>query len=61
MDSQVGRGFIYLTHHTSPNSKRQRIRELIISEDKIEDIVNEVKTTKEHVYKEKGKLRQEGL
>ena len=27
----------------------------------MEDIVDEVKTTKEYVYKEKGKLKQEGL
>jgi hypothetical protein len=50
-----------LTRHTSPNSKRQRIRDLILSEAKVEDIVDEVKTTKEYVYKEKGKLKQEGL
>ena len=50
-----------MTHHTSPNTKRQRIRDLILSEAKIEDIVDEVKTTKEYVYKERGKLKQEGL
>lgn len=50
-----------MTRHTSPNSKRQRIRDLILSEAKIEDIVDEVKTTKEYVYKERGKLKQEGL
>lgn len=50
-----------MTRHTSPNSKRQRIRDLILSEAKVEDIVDEVKTTKEYVYKERGKLKQEGL
>jgi hypothetical protein len=50
-----------LTRHTSPNTKRQRIRDLILSEAKIEDIVDKVKTTKEYVYKERGKLKQEGL
>lgn len=50
-----------MTRHTSPNTKRQRIRDLILSEAKIEDIVDEVKTTKEYVYKERGKLKQEGL
>jgi len=50
-----------LTRYTSPNSKRQRIRDLILSEAKVEDIVDEVKTTKEYVYKERGKLKQEGL
>jgi hypothetical protein len=50
-----------LTRHTSLNSKRQRIRDLILSEAKVEDIVDEVKTTKEYVYKERGKLKQEGL
>ena len=50
-----------MTRYTSPNSKRQRIRDLILSEAKVEDIVDEVKTTKEYVYKERGKLKQEGL
>jgi hypothetical protein len=50
-----------LTRYTSPISKRQRIRDLILSEARVEDIVDEVKTTKEYVYKERGKLKQEGL
>jgi hypothetical protein len=51
----------YLSDHSLPKSKRQQIRDLILSKAKTEDIVDQVNTTKEYVYKERGKLKQEGL
>ncbi|MGA8916708.1 MAG: hypothetical protein WB474_12040, partial [Nitrososphaeraceae archaeon] len=50
-----------MSNHTSPKTKRQRIRDLILADAKIKDIIDQVGTTREYVYKEKGKLKQEGL
>lgn len=47
--------------HTLPRTKRERIRELVLAKSATKDIVEEVNTTKEYVYKERGKLRREGL
>jgi hypothetical protein len=50
-----------LSNHTPPITKRQRIRDLILAKAKTKDIVDQVGTTREYVYKEKGKLKQKGL
>ena len=50
-----------MSNHISLKSKRQQIRELILAETRTEDIVDKVGTTKEYVYNERGKLKQEGL
>jgi hypothetical protein len=50
-----------MSNHTSPQTKRQRIRKLILAEVKLGDIVNQVGTTLEYVYKERGKMKREGL
>ena len=51
----------YLSDHTLPKSLRQRIRELILAQAATKDIVDQLKTSKEYVYKERGKLKREGL
>jgi hypothetical protein len=51
----------YLSDHTLPKSLRQRIRELILSQAATKEIVDQLKTSKEYVYKERGKLKREGL
>ena len=50
-----------MSNRTLPKSKRELIRDLILAKATTEDIVDQVKTTKEYVYKERGKLKQEGL
>lgn len=50
-----------MSNLTSPKTKRQRIRDLILAKAKVRDIIDQVGTTREYVYKEKGKLKQEGL
>ena len=51
----------YLSDHTLPKPLRQRIRELILAQAATKDIVDQLKTSKEYVYKERGKLKREGL
>ena len=51
----------YLSDHTLPKSLRQRIRELILAQAATKEIVDQLKTSKEYVYKERGKLKREGL
>ena len=51
----------YLSDHTLPKPLRQRIRELILAQATTKDIVNQLKTSKEYVYKERGKLKREGM
>ncbi|MGB8188684.1 MAG: hypothetical protein WCE91_03725 [Nitrososphaeraceae archaeon] len=50
-----------MSDHTLPKSLRQRIRELILAQAATKDIVDQLKTSKEYVYKERGKLKREGL
>jgi hypothetical protein len=50
-----------MSNHTLPPTKRQRIRELILAEAKLNDIIDEVGTTQEYVYKERGRMKREGL
>ena len=41
----------YLSDHTLPKPLRQRIRELILAHAETKDIVDQLKTSKEYVYK----------
>jgi len=50
-----------MSNHALPRTKRQRIRELILAEAKLNDIIDEVGTTQEYVYKERGRMKREGL
>lgn len=47
--------------HTSPKTKGKQIRDLILANSTTKEIVDKVGTTKEYVYKERGKLRKDGL
>jgi hypothetical protein len=51
----------YLSDHTLPKPLRQRIRELILAQAATKDIVDQLKTSKEYVYKERGRLKREGM
>ena len=57
--SQISHGSKF--DHTLPKSLRQRIRELILAQAATKEIVDQLKTSKEYVYKERGKLKREGL
>ena len=50
-----------LYDHTSPKTKAQQIRDLILAKATTKQIVEKVGTTEEYVYKERGKLRKDGL
>jgi len=50
-----------LSNSTTPKTKRERIRELILASSPTKYIVDQVHTSKEYVYKERGKLKAEGL
>ena len=50
-----------MSNHPLPRTKRQRIRELILAEAKLNDIIDEVGTTQEYVYKERGRMKREGI
>jgi hypothetical protein len=50
-----------LTLPTQSKSKRAKIRELTLAGLSPKDIVDEVNTTKEYVYKERGRLKADGL
>jgi hypothetical protein len=51
----------YLSDRTLPKPLRLRIRELILADAATKDIVDQLKTSKEYVYKERGKLKREGM
>jgi hypothetical protein len=51
----------YLSDHTLPKPLRQRIRELLLAEAPTKNIVDQLKTTREYVYKERGRLKREGM
>lgn len=51
-----------MSNHTLPRTKKERIRDLLLQTNSTtSEIVDQVKTTRPYVYKEKGKLKQEGL
>ena len=49
-----------MSNHTLPQTKRQRIR-ADPCRAKLNDIIDEVGTTQEYVYKERGRMKREGL
>ena len=52
--NEVGRRFTNMSNHALPRTKRQRIRELILAEAKLNDIIDEVGTTQEYMSKKRG-------
>lgn len=50
-----------MTNLTEPETKTKRIRELLLARKTPKQVAEEVETSREYVYKEKGKMKKAGL
>lgn len=50
-----------MTNQLGPKTKTERIRELLIAGRPPKEVADKMDTSREYVYKEKGKLKREGL